>query len=25
MARLERGPLERLMGMLLLGTGIKPG
>jgi 2-polyprenyl-3-methyl-5-hydroxy-6-metoxy-1,4-benzoquinol methylase len=24
-ARIERGPIERLMGMLLLGTGIKPG
>jgi 2-polyprenyl-3-methyl-5-hydroxy-6-metoxy-1,4-benzoquinol methylase len=24
-ARLERGPVERRMGMLLLGTGIKPG
>jgi 2-polyprenyl-3-methyl-5-hydroxy-6-metoxy-1,4-benzoquinol methylase len=23
-ARLERGPIERTMGMLLLGTGIKP-
>jgi hypothetical protein len=24
LARLERGPLERLGGLLLLGTGIKP-
>jgi SAM-dependent methyltransferase len=25
LARLERGPLERAAGLLLLGTGIKPG
>jgi 2-polyprenyl-3-methyl-5-hydroxy-6-metoxy-1,4-benzoquinol methylase len=25
LARLERGPLERVAGLLLLGTGIKPG
>jgi hypothetical protein len=24
LARLERGPLERVAGLLLLGTGIKP-
>ena len=24
LARLERGPLERVTGLLLLGTGIKP-
>jgi hypothetical protein len=24
-ARLERGAIERTLGMLLLGTGIKPG
>jgi 2-polyprenyl-3-methyl-5-hydroxy-6-metoxy-1,4-benzoquinol methylase len=24
-ARIERGPIERRLGMLLLGTGIKPG
>jgi hypothetical protein len=25
LARLERGPLERVAGLLLLGTGFKPG
>jgi 2-polyprenyl-3-methyl-5-hydroxy-6-metoxy-1,4-benzoquinol methylase len=25
LARLERGPLERVAGLLILGTGIKPG